>query len=291
MQLTIEDAEIRALIRLLDDPDTDVYENVSDRLVSFGKNVIPLLETEWEIQHQRSIQNRIETIIDEIEFYDCCQSLQDWCEEGAENLLEGVLAASRFQYPEIDKDFIIKTIERIRKDVWIELNDNLTSLEKARVINHILFDVHHFKALNKFQNSYQSYYLSNLVESKAGSPISLAILYKLIADSLELPIVGLNLPGHFILGYSDVFNHTENDMLFYINPFSNGAVFGRGELERFIERTELKIHISELKPMSNIQIVKRMLQEISSCYQRHGKYRKLDQANELIEVLKRSNKK
>lgn len=291
MQLTIEDAEIRALIRLLDDPDNDVYENVSDRLVSFGKTVIPLLETEWEIQHQQSIQNRIEIIIDEIEFYDCCSNLQDWCDGGAESLLDGVLAASRFQYPEINKEFITASVERIRKDVWLELNDNLTSLEKARVINHILFDVHHFKQLNNFQNSYQSYFLNNLIETNSGSPISLAILYKLIADNLELPIVGLNLPGHFILGYSDVFNHTENDMLFYINPFSKGAVFGRGELERFIDKAELNIHISELKPMSNIQIVRRMLTEITSCYQRHGKYRKLDQANELIQVLKRSNKK
>jgi hypothetical protein len=50
MRYSLADNELKALIQLLDDPDTGVYENVSSRLISFGKNVIPHLECEWEIK-------------------------------------------------------------------------------------------------------------------------------------------------------------------------------------------------------------------------------------------------
>ncbi len=281
--------QLKALVRLLDDPDADVYENVHGKLVSFGKNVIPLLETEWELNEQFRIQQRIEQIIDEIEFESCRDALADWNLQSDNDLLEGVLIASAFQYPTIDRKTIYSSIEQLRKDIWIELSPNLTSLEKVRVINHILFDVHHFKPHTKYHDSFQSFFINNVINLESGSPIALAILYKILADKLDLPIECLNLPYHMVLGYCDTHNDTENDMLFYINPFSNGAVFGRGELERFIEKAKVNMHFNELNSMNNSQIVKRMLIEIKLCYQRLGKYQKLDQVNQLLQVLSKGN--
>ena len=290
MQLTLQDAELKALIRLLDDPDQDVYSNVSDRLVSFGKKVVPILENEWEYQHQDSIQKRIEHIIDEIEFDHCAFNLENWVVEYPQDLLKGTLIAGSFQYPQSDFDLIENIIERFRKDVWLELNENLTSLEKVRVINHILFDVHHIRSNHKYRNSHQSYFLQNLLPEGSGSPTVIALLYKIIADKLELPIVGIDLPHHFILGYKDIHNDTENDMLFYINPFSKGAVFGRGELERYIEKMQLEIRVEDLKSIGNVKIIERLLVELKACYQELGKYKKLDQVNKLVQVLRASNK-
>ena len=282
-------SQLKALIQLLDDPDADVYENVHGKLVSFGKPVIPLLETEWELSGRFQIQERIEVIIDEIEFETGKEALSSWAAGDANNLLEGALVASTFQYPYSDHEHIFEVVENLRKDVWLELNENLTSLEKVRVINHIVYDVHHFKPFSKHHESYHSYFVNYLFDHLKGSPIALGILYKHLADLLELPIIGLNLPYHFILGYRDVHNDTENEMLFYINPFSNGAVFGRGELERYIEKAGINMHFSELKPMNNIHIIKRMLNEMKACYQRLGKYQKLDQANALAQLLSKGN--
>ena len=133
MRYSLANNELKALIRLLDDPDTGVYENVSSKLISFGKNVIPHLESEWEIIDHNTIQDRIEEIIHQIEFDSCKQALSVWKEEGYSNLLEGAIIASMFQYPEQPIDLMNSKLELLRKDVWLELNDNLTSLEKVRV--------------------------------------------------------------------------------------------------------------------------------------------------------------
>ena len=202
----------------------------------------------------------------------------------------GSLITGSFQYPQTDYEEIENVVERFRKDIWLELNDNLTSLEKVRVINHILFDVHHVKANHKYQKSHQSYFIQNLLPEGSGSPMALAILYKILADKLDLPIVGIDLPHHFILGYRDVHNDTENEMLFYINPFSKGAVFGRGELERYIEKSQLETRVEDLKSIGNVKIIERLLIELKGYYQELGKYKKLDQVNKLIQVLRASNK-
>ena len=290
MRLPHSNSQLHALIRLLDDPDSDVYENVHGKLVSFGKTVIPVLESEWETVGQNAIQERIIQIIEEIEFEAACKALIDWKATQSDDLASGALIAATFQYPDIDFEAIRKQLLVLHRDVWIELNDNLTSLEKVRVINHILYEVHQFRPYTKYHTSEQSFFLNNLLDNYSGSPMTLGILYKVLADMLDLPIVGIDLPHHFILGYRDVYNHTGNELLFYINPYSKGAVFGRGELERYMEKLQVETPTPELKPMSNVQIVQRMLVELKACYQRSGKYKKMDEVSKLIRMLSSSNK-
>jgi regulator of sirC expression with transglutaminase-like and TPR domain len=285
MQTFLADTELKALVRLLDDPDERVYENVSNRLVSFGKHVIPRLEGEWEQVSHRGIQSRIEEIIHQIEFDLCKLALGTWKQNGANSLFEGEIASSMFQYPDQHLDELEAAVEVLRKHVWLELNDNLTSLEKVRVINHILYDVHSYGSYLKYHSSEQSWFLKNLIETHRGSPTAMAILYKIIADKLDLPIVGINLPDHFILGYKDIYNHTNQDLLFYINPFSKGAVFGKGELERYIEKMQIEMHVDDLKPISNVQIIKLKLTALKACYKKLGKYRKLDEVDQLLSIL------
>ncbi|MGB0368493.1 MAG: transglutaminase-like domain-containing protein [Flavobacteriales bacterium] len=285
MQTFLADTELKALIELLDDPDEMVYQNVSERLVSFGKHVIPRLEGQWEEVAQRGVQSRIEEIIHQIEFEVCQLALTDWRKGTTENLFEGELASSMFQYPDQQVTEMVSKLELLRKDIWLELNDNLTSLEKVRVINHILYDVHGFDAHIKYHKTDQSGFLKNVFETHKGSPTAMAILYKIIADKLELPIVGINLPDHFILGYKDIYNHTDQDLLFYINPFSKGAVFGKSELERYIEKMQIEMDVDDLNPISNVQIIERKLNDLKACYKKQGKYRKLTEVDQLLTIL------
>ena len=290
MILNTSYSQLKALVQLLEDPDVDVYQNVHGKLVSFGKPVIPILETEWELIGQCEIQKRIEVIIDEIEFETTKDLLVNWVQNNSSDLLEGALIASSFQFPYIDNENIAQLVEKLRKDIWIELSENLTSLEKVRVMNHLIYDVHGFRPFPNYHESEQSYFVNLLFDYFKGSPMTLGILYKHLADLLELPIVGLNLPYHFVLGYQDIHDDTDHEMLFYVNPFSKGAVFGRGELERYIEKAGINLHFSELKPMSNVQIVKRLLKEMKTCFQRLEKNEKTQQIDHLLKLLSASNK-
>jgi len=274
-----------ALIRLLDDPDYGVFQNVSNQLISLGKNAIPFLEFEWGSNLNNGIQTRIEDIIRQIQFDSCKTALRAWKQNGGTNLFEGALLVSQYRYPDMQTEHLYAILEQLRKDVWLELNDDLTSLEKVRIINHILFNVHGFKSELKHLVSPQSFYMKNVLELYKGSPIALAILYRLVAEQLQLPIVAIDLPHHFILGYVDVNNASNSDFLFYINPFGKGAAFGKGELERYLKKSGANVAIQDLKPSSNIHIIRRLLTNISSNYERLGEHLNLNEVDELLLIL------
>lgn len=281
-----DDRELKALIRLLDDPDQTIYADVSQRLVSIGPPAIPLLESEFfDTLPDVLTQERIQDIIHRIEFDLCRGSISDWVRCGAHDLLEGSLIMARYQYPDLDETQVRTTLNRIRKDIWLELNERLTALEKVRVMNHLLFDVHGFAGNSKDFHSPQNSFLNVVMESKKGNPLSLSIIYLHIAHQLGLPIVGFNLPELFILGYKDELDPDPRAMLFYINPFGRGAIFGLQELEAFIQRTGT-VPTPELRmPCTHADIIGRMSNNLLNSYLKLGAKEKADEIRELQKAI------
>ena len=60
---------IQALVRLIDDPDENIFEHVRDEIINHGTAAIPFLESSWEDEDFGLIfQLRIENLIREIQF-------------------------------------------------------------------------------------------------------------------------------------------------------------------------------------------------------------------------------
>lgn len=285
--------EINALISLLDDPDEGIFKQVSSKFLSLGQDIIPVLEDAWEHSFDTLIQNRIENIIHQIQFDIIKADLKKWSHPDRQNLLEGALLIARYQYPDIDAPRIKKQINQIKHDVWLELNENLTGLEKVKIINHILFDVHNFSGNTTNYHAPQNSYINNVLESKKGNPLLLSIIYTIIAQSLDIPIYGVNLPEHFILCYMDVEHmgvptqegSEGSNVLFYINPFSKGAVFGSKEIDAFLKQLNLSPLAIFYEPCSNLEIIKRLMRNLISSYEKLGYPDKSDELRELLESL------
>ena len=109
---------IQALIRLIEDPDENIYEHVRDELIGHGIAVIPFLETSWEEEDYGLLfQSRIENLIHDIQFDTIKSDLKEWIESPHKDLLEGALIISRFQYPHQNEQKVRNEIQDIRKGV------------------------------------------------------------------------------------------------------------------------------------------------------------------------------
>jgi regulator of sirC expression with transglutaminase-like and TPR domain len=283
-------AEVTALIDLLDDPDLDIFNNIKDRLMSYGEEVIPELESAWEASFNNLVQNRIEDIIHNIQFTNIRTKLEAWAGKVDPNLLEGAILIAKYQYPDLDEERIINKIEVIKRDIWLELNPNLTALEKVRVMNHIIFEIHGYSGNTANFHAPQNSYLNNVLESKKGNPLSLSILYSVIAQSLGLPVYGVNLPEHFILAYKDEFEDLELEdhpygVLFYINTFSKGTVFGKREIDTFLKQINMQPLDMFYSPCTNVDIVRRMLRNLIAAYEKLGYPEKVTDLEQLILAL------
>lgn len=288
----LSDKELSALISLLDDPDEEIYSSISIRLMELGNEAIPALENAWEQSFDSLLQNRIEAIIHKIQFDALITELVYWRNNNPHDLLQGALLIARYQYPDLDEAKIRKQIDTIKQDVWLELNENLTALEKVRIINHILFDVHFFTGNRTNYHAPQNSYINNVLEAKRGSPLSLGIIYLIIAQSLEIPIYGINLPEHFVLAYrdehraySDQGYENGEDLLFYINPFSKGMVFTKREVFDFIAQLKLSPLPEYYTPCDNLEIVKRMVRNLILSYNRLGYPNKIDELSRIMRAL------
>ena len=285
-----EEKEIKNLIKLLDDPDHQVYEAVKLKLNKIGIEVVKQLEEAWENSLDELFQTRIENITKEIQFEDVKNQLVQWTNAGGDDLLEGALIIEKYQYPDVDKENINAHIEAIKKDIWLELNNQLTALEKTKIINHILFDIHGFARSSSFQSSPQSYFMNHLLQTKKGSPFSLAILFASIAQSLELPVYGVALPKNFILCYKDIVadpfkSETDNEVLFFINPFNKGVVFGNKEVELFIKQQKLEKKKAYFTPCTNKETIIAYINGLIDFYKNNSDKTKVTDYEMLLKIL------
>ena len=134
----MQDSEIKALIKLLDDTDQEVYHHIEEKLLNLGKEVIPILEDAWSHSFDALMQQRIEHIIHKIQLDSLVDEIRAWVAGDQEDLMEAIILVARYSYPDLEKEDILQQLGKIKRDIWIELNDQLTSYEKVRIINKVL---------------------------------------------------------------------------------------------------------------------------------------------------------
>lgn len=283
----INPTEVNSLIRLLDDPDAEIYNHVHQKLLSLGNEAIEYLESAFEQAFDAIQQERIANLVHEIQFGNVKNDLKLWFQSGAFDLLQGILIVNRYQYPDLDEQKVINQIEAIKRDIWIQMMNEASPVEQVKLMNHVFYSIHGFSGNTTNHRDPQNSYISQVLESKKGNQISLAIIYSIIAQKLDIPVYGVNLPQHFILAYLDESRETEFEggILFYINAFNKGFIFGRRDVDMFLKQLNLQFDKQFYEPCSNADIIKRVLRNLISAYEHLGSSDKVDELNELLAIL------
>lgn len=288
MTQTVKYQEIAALVNLLEDNEEEVWKPVANRLIDSGTEIIPSLEKTWESTLNNRLQERLENIIQEIQFREVCIELRNWDLLGGTDLLKGAYIIAKMQYPDLKLEMLIKTLTDIKLDIWLDLNDNLTALEKVKIINNILYENNKFSSNLSNYYAPQNYYINQVLETRKGNPVSLGIIYITIAEMLEIPIYGINLPKNFVLAYTDLNSEDRGDsILFYINPFNKGAVLGKREIDYFLDQQKIEPNDTYYYPCSNYDIIIRLIYNLINSYESLGQHDKVQRFNKLLTYIKK----
>lgn len=291
MTASLENKELNALVHLLDEPDEKAFDSIREKIYSFGKEAIPYLEKALEVSFDSSIQERAGEIIRDIQQEELQAEFTNWINTSSSDLLKGYLLVTRSQYPELNEDTLTIKVEQMKMDAWLELNDNLTALENVKVLNHIIYHVHNLDGnkINLFAP--QNFYLNTFLETHKGSALSLGMLYIIIAQKLNIPVYGVNLPQHFILAYASEITTgvpSMEDVLFYINPFNKGTIFTKREIELFIHQLKINPDRSYFAPCSNIDIIKRLIGNLIYSYTQLGYPEKIEDLERLLKLTEKT---
>jgi len=274
--LELDKNEFKALVSLLEDEDEEVNRHVEDKIMSLGSDVIPFLEEQWEDSFDPNIQRKIEDMIHTLQFSQLKERFRAWKEKGGESLLEGMWLISLYQYPDTELNDLHKEIEQIFYDIWIELKEDLHPYDQIKIINGALFTKLKFRANTKNFHSPNNSFLKSVLESKKGNPISLSVVYMLVAEKLGLPVYGVNLPNLFIITYKN------EEVQFYINAFNRGLIFSKKDIDNYLSNLNLTPRSMYYEPCSNEDIIKRVLRNLIMSFDKLGEHHKSEEIKELL---------
>jgi regulator of sirC expression with transglutaminase-like and TPR domain len=285
--------KISALISLLDDPDENIFQTVRDELIAIGSEVIPDLEESWQHSSDPACQERIESLIHHIQLSGVREQLVNWAKEEQPSVFDGALLVARFQFPDLNEERLRAQLDQIKQDIWIEMNENLTALEIARVMNHIIFDVHGFGGNSSDFHSPSNSFINQVIETRKGNPLSLSIIYQELARKLDIPVYGVNLPQHFILAFLEKEHHLplpdakkEQPVLFYVNAFSRGSMFQRSDVDQYLQNLKLQPELWYYNPCSPVEMIRRMLNNLIYSFEKAGNKSKVNELRDLFQALR-----
>ncbi len=285
----MEHKELSALISLLDDPDKEVFNHVSGKLMSYGSRIIPTLENAWEGSFDPMLQERIESIIHRIQFDNLTYEFNLWTNTASDNLFEGACLVAQYQYPDFDKKKLKEDLDRVKRTIWLELSHHLTPLEQVNIFNHVLYTLLEFSP----KASSKNFFIHKAFENKCGNGLMMGIIYLIVAHDLDMPVYGVCLPNNrFILAYSKEpisFNVADEDsrskILFHINPLNRGAIFSRNELTTELEKRGEKLDPAAFNPSTNQVIISLLLENLLSVYKEDALTGKMEEVRTLIKLL------
>jgi len=291
----IDKQKIKSLISLVDDQDDDVFDLVQGQIINLGKDVLPLLKKAYDETESDLMSSRLNKLISQLNLIKAREEILYWRNNNSRNLYEGLSIIARYQYPNLDIEKITKTIKIIRQELWLEINDNMTAMEKVRIFNHLFFDIHMFHGDSKDFFAPENFFINDVILRKKGSPLILSAVYSIIAQSVNIPIYGVNMPNHFIVAYTDrlysqpLSDIEINNILFFINPFNHGEIYSLKEMRQFLSSMKVSPHNSYLLPCSNITIIKRNIKNLINAYKNLGKKEKVEEFETLLNELIKTN--
>lgn len=183
--------------------------------------------------------------------------------QGEIRLAEGALLIAQEEYPHLDVNAYLQRLDSMASTIKQQLGLELDPRRIVTAINTHLYDEQHFRGnQDDYYNPCNSF-LNDVLDQKIGIPITLSVIYIEIGRQVGLPIVGVGLPGHFIVQYDAQVD------TFWIDPFHGGTVLTREDCATRLEQIyNRKVDWQDafLNPVSDHDILRRMLNNLKGIY-------------------------
>jgi regulator of sirC expression with transglutaminase-like and TPR domain len=285
-----ENKEIQALLSLIDDPDELVYETVSNKIISFGKDIIPNLENYWETIANAELQEKIELLIHQLQFDDIKKEFVKW-NNTSPDLLAGTMLVSKYVYPAMDTTIIFKEIEKLRRNIWLEMNSYLTPMEQINVLGSIVYSYYKQQGIEISYQNIDGFLINKTLENHKANAFGNGTLLLILCHLLDVPVKAINIPNQFILAYFDTHyeilnptGHSSEKIKFYVDPV-NGQMYSHKDVENYFKKISVPPVSAFFRPLDNKSIIVMLLSELVKCFDNPTQLYKVKELQTLIELI------
>ena len=280
MKTLISRSEIGALVSLLDDDNSFVLGKVTARLRELGPAAVPLIR-EAAIVVREKATRRAGGVLEQIHRDSIMKDLTGLVTTPHFDLEQASFLLAMTRYPELDLPYYTEILDELARDVQDQLDTTgaISPRRVAQIFGSTLF------GKNGLSGNLESYYdpdnsyLNRVLDTRKGIPISLCATGLLVAKRLSLPMVGIGMPTHFLLGYDKGNGHV------LIDPFNRGAVVTPISCKLRLEQIGITWRDEYLEPVTSRSMLLRMVANLFLVYQQNGDKSQLEILGELANLL------
>jgi regulator of sirC expression with transglutaminase-like and TPR domain len=188
------------------------------------------------------------------------------CKEDKIDLLHAALLVAKLDNDDLDVDFYRKDIERMAAELKAALPKNADGTARLKALNKYFFEECGFHGSRSDYYNRANSYLSDVLDDREGIPITLSVVYMELGRRIDLKMVGIGLPGHFVIRYSP-----EHGNPGLIDVFEGGQALSLVEARRKGgDITGQPILEEHLAPVTKKAIITRMLHNLLGVAQDEG---------------------
>ncbi len=257
----VQDSQRDALISLLTDEDASVYQAVRGKFLSLG-----VVTRDWLHPHALSnnplLRRRAQEIIRHFDLQTADDRFLTFCLKRGEDfdLEEAAWLLAQTQFPDIN----VEAYQALLDSHVAELRPRVQLYKRANQmlgqINDYLFNELSFAGDEKNYYNPDNSYLNRVLDRRTGNPITLCLLYLLMARRLHLPVVGIGLPGHFICRYQSASDEV------YIDAFNHGRLLSKTDCIHYLIRGNYDVKDDYLSPVSSRRLFHRICTNLHQIY-------------------------
>jgi regulator of sirC expression with transglutaminase-like and TPR domain len=205
-------------------------------------------------------------------------------DDEAIDLARGALLIAMIEYPDLDEAAYLNELDALARRVRLvlalpppemlaALPEGIQPLKVLEAMNVVLFEQDHFHGNQRDYYSSANSFLNKVLEERTGIPITLSLLYIEVGRRVGLPLVGIGLPFHFVVGC----RMPQGGML-YIDPFEQGRFMSEHDCRLLVRRMaggrgRFRFQAAWFKPVSKKQFLQRMLTNLKHIYLRSESYK------------------
>ena len=179
------------------------------------------------------------------------------------DLTKASLYYAKAEYPELNLQKYLHFLDRIAADVQSQISAEKYPLKVIKAINFELFDGLGFQGNNKDYYNPDNSFLNKVLERRVGIPITLSVVYLAIAERINFSMVGIGMPGHFLI------RPDFEDVGIFIDAFNGGEILFKQDCQKRLSRMyqrPIELDLNWLAPVSKKEILARMLNNLKFIY-------------------------
>ena len=273
--------QISYLIRLLTDRDEFVRRRVQDQLLELGEDALPFLEMATRGEDE-SLRIQAHLVIKNILPKKLGEKFRLLAHKGLGkdiDLETGMMLLMEFGYPEIDPNDCHQKLDDLALKLSEVLVDSSEPTEIVRAFTYFLFQKMGFKGNKENYHDPDNSFINKVLENHTGLPITLSALCVLLAKRLNLPIVGVGMPGHYIVKYS-----LPKEPI-YFDPFHQGRLLTKNECIQLVKQFGYPFEEHFLSQSTQRETLIRMLNNLIQVYKNSNETKKAETLAEYIKIL------